>query len=248
MIRTAASLVFLTLGTLLSQSTPPPRFEVAAINLTPADQWDGSSGGNTGKGKYRGHNRTLKRYIMAAYGVGPNQIAGGPPWLDSIRFDIDAKAEQPIDDDDAFMAMLQTLLAERFKLAIHRENKPSEAYLLVVAKSGPKLEKAKDGEPTTNGSHGGIDAQVITMKRFAEVLSRQMDFPVVDRTGLGGAFNLKLRWSPESDQPVKPGQIPAADSGPSIFTAIQQLGLRLQTGKTPVDVLVIDRVEMPSQN
>jgi uncharacterized protein (TIGR03435 family) len=248
-IRVAASVVFLVIGTLFAQPAPAPRFEVAAINLTPPDQWNQSSGGNEGKGKYTMRNRTLKRYIMGAYGMGPNQIVGGPPWLDSDRFDIDAKAEQPIDDDDVFMAMLRTLLAERCQLAIHRESKLIEAYVLEVAKSGPKLEKADSpSSATTNSSHGSIDARVITMKRFAEVLSRQMDFPVVDRTGLEGAFNLKLTWFPESDRPLKPGQLPATDSGPSIFTAIHQFGLRLQARKTPVEVLVIDHLERPSEN
>jgi uncharacterized protein (TIGR03435 family) len=181
------------------------------------------------------HNRTLKRYMMGAYGLGPNQIVGGPAWLDSDRFDIEARAGQPIDDDDALMAMLQTLLTERFQLVIHRESRPIEAYVLLVARNGPRLEKALDGDSTTNNGHGNIDARVITMKRFAEVLSRQMDFPVIDQTGLEGAFNLNLKWSPESDRPVKPGQLPALDTGPSLFTAIQQLGLRLQARKTPVD-------------
>jgi len=249
MIRAAASLVFLLTGMLCAQPAPAPLFEVAAIKSTPPDQWNGSSGGNAGKGKYTMHNRTLKTYIMRAYFVGPNQIVGGPPWLDSDRFDINAKAEQPIDDDEVLMAMLRTLLAERCKLAIHHASKPIEAYVLEVVKSGPKLEKAVDlPSATTNSGHGSIDARVITMKRFAEVLSRQMDLPVVDQTGLEGEFNLKLKWSRESDQPVKHGQLPAMDSGPSVFTAIQQLGLRLQARKTPVDVLVIDHVEMPSEN
>jgi uncharacterized protein (TIGR03435 family) len=249
-IRAAASVVFLLLGTLYTQPVPAPRFEVASIKSTPPDQWNGSSGGNAGKGKYMMHNRTLKTYIMRAYFVGPNQIVGGPPWLDSDRFDINAKADQPIDDDEALMAMLRTLLAQRCKLAIHHESKPIEAYALEVAKSGPMLEKAVDSpaSATTDSGHGRIDARVISMKRFAEVLSRQMDLPVVDQTGLEGEFNLRLKWSPESDQPVKPGQLPSIDSRLSVFTAIQQLGLRLQARKTPVDVLVIDHVEMPSEN
>ena len=144
------------------------------------------------------HNRTLKTYIMRAYFVGPNQIVGGPPWLDSDRFDINAKADQPIDDDEALMAMLRTLLAQRCKLVIHHEDKPTNVYVLEVAKSGPKLETAesRDSNSTTNSGHGRIEARVISMKRFAEVLSRQMDLPVVDRTGLDGSFNLKLKWSP----------------------------------------------------
>jgi uncharacterized protein (TIGR03435 family) len=247
MIR-AASVACLIIGTLHAQSAPPPRFDVAAIKLTPADQWRGSSGGDTGKGKFTMHNRTLKRYIMGAYGVGPNQIVGGPPWLDFDRFDIEAKAERPIDDDGEIMAMLQTLLADRFKLALHRENKPIDVYVLVVSKSGPKLERAEDGASSTNSGHGSIDAHVITMRRFAEVLSRQMDFPVVDQTGLQGVFNLKLQRSPEGDRPVNPQQLSAVDEKPSVFIAIQQLGLRLQARKTPIEVLVIDHVEMPSAN
>jgi len=87
------------------------------------------------------------------------------------------------------------------------------------------------------------------MNRFAEVLSRQMDRPVIDETGLDGSFNLKLTWSPASDQPVRPDQPPATDSGPSIFTAIQeQLGLRIRARKAPIEVFVIDHVERPSEN
>ena len=248
MIRAAAGLAFLTMRTLCAQPAPVPRFEVASVKLTPPDQWNEASGGKTGQGKLTMHNRTLKRYIMGAYGVGPNQISGGPPWLDTERFDIAAKAEQGIDDDDVFMAMLQTLLADRFKLALHRENKPIDVYVLVVSKSGPKLERAEDGASSTNSGHGSIDAHVITMRRFAEVLSRQMDFPVVDQTGLQGVFNLKLQWSPEGDRPVNPQQLSAVDEKPSVFIAIQQLGLRLQARKTPIEVLVIDHVEMPSAN
>ena len=250
MIRVAANVIFLMMATLYAQPAMAPGFEVASIKPTPPDQWNGPSGGKAGKGKYTMHNRTIKTYIMRAYSVGPNQVVGGPSWLDSDRFDIDAKAEQPIDDDQVLMTMLRALLSERCKLALHHEYRPIEAYVLEVAKSGPKLEKSADSatDATTNSGHGSIDARVITMKYFAEVLSRQMDLPVVDQTKLEGAFNLKLTWSPESDRPVRPGQLPAMDSGPSIFTAIQQLGLRLQARKTPVDVLVIDRIEMPSEN
>jgi uncharacterized protein (TIGR03435 family) len=250
LIRTIASVVLLTIPNLYAQPVPPPRFEVASIKPTPPELQDGHSGGHSSNGKYDMHNRTLKTYIMRAYYVGPNQISGGPSWLDSDRFDINAKSEEETDGDEVLMAMLRTLLADRCKLAIHVESKPIEAYVLEVAKNGPKLEKAKDptASATTNSGHGTIDARVISMKRFAEVLSRQMDLPVVDQTGLEGVFNIKLSWSPETDQPVKAGQLPAMDTGPSIFTAIQQLGLRLHSRKTPVDVLVIDHVEKPSAN
>jgi uncharacterized protein (TIGR03435 family) len=196
-----------------------------------------SSGIKTNHGRLTATNVTLKRCIMGAYGLGPNQIAGGPDWLDSDRFDIEAKSDRPEDGDGELMARLRTLLAERFKLAVHRETRTISAYELELAKNGPKLEKAEDEQARTNSGRGLIDASAITMTRFAEVLSRQMALPVVDNTGLQGAFNLKLQWTPE------------IDNGLSIFTAIQeQLGLRLQSRKTPVENLVVDRAEKPSEN
>jgi uncharacterized protein (TIGR03435 family) len=238
------------MGAIYAQPAPAPRFEVAAIKPTPSDQWDGPSGGDEGKGRYTMYNRTLKRYIMAAYSLGPNQIVGGPPWLDADRFDISAKAEQPVDADEVLMEMVRTLLAERCKLAVHRESRPIAVYVLEVAKNGPKLEKVTDSatSATTNSSRGSIDAQAITMTRFAEVLSRQMDLPVVDKTGLDGSFNLKLKWSTQTERPTPPGHLPSIDTGSSIFAAIQNLGLRMQARKASVEMLVIDHVERPSQN
>src|SRR5579859_2034284 len=152
MIRAVASLAVCVSGAVYGQSAATQRFEVASVRPASADQSSGSSGGKTGHGSLRMTNVTLKRCIMGAYGVGPNQIVGGPPWLDSDRYEIVAKAEQPVDDDGILMAMLQTLLAERFKLRIHRETRPVQAFVLEVAKNGPKLEKAEEGESTTNSS------------------------------------------------------------------------------------------------
>jgi uncharacterized protein (TIGR03435 family) len=198
------------------------------------------------------NNSTLKRCIMVAYGVGPNQIFGGPDWLDSDRFEIAAKAEEPTDDDGVLMAMVQTLLAERFKLALHRETRMIQAYVLGVARNGPKLEKADAGESRTSTSSNGTmttaEAQHVTMDGFAKVLARRMDLPVVNQTGLEGVFNIKLQWTPEDSRPPRPGEATAME-GPSIFTAIQeQLGLRLRGQKAPVEVLVIDHAERPTEN
>jgi uncharacterized protein (TIGR03435 family) len=232
----------------LSAQTAAPRFEVASIKPTPIDQYNGSSGISSGHGRINGNGVTLKRCIIGAYGVGPSQIIGGPPWLDTDRFEIAAKADGPAGDGD-LMIMLQTLLADRFKLAIHRETRPLEALVLEVAKNGPKLEKAEEGaNSSTNGSRGSIVGKALTMSHFAWVLSRTMNVPVVDGTGLAGAFNLTLQWSPDADKPLKPGET-GADTGPSIYTAIQQqLGLRLQARKTPIEVVVIDHAEKPTEN
>ncbi len=229
------------------QTAAPPRFEVASIKPTPPDLYRGSSGIPTGHGRLTGNHVTLKRCIIGAYSVGPSQVIGGPPWLDTDRFEIAAKAGQPV-GDDALMVMLQSLLAERFKLVLHRETRMLDALVLEVAKNGPKLEKAESANAGTDSSHGRIDAKALTMDHFAWVLSRTMGVPVINGTGLQGAFNFKLEWSPDSDKPLKPGEIPP-DTGPSLYTAIrQQLGLRLHARKAPVEVLVIDHAELPSEN
>jgi uncharacterized protein (TIGR03435 family) len=228
-----------------AQSPVGQQFEVASIKPSNADQR--SSGIHSGDGRMDAQNVTVKRCIIGAYGVGPNQILGGPDWLESDRFDIKAKAEQPV-GDDILMAMLQTLLAERFKLSIHREAKPQKAYVLEVTNKAPKLEKGKGRGASTNNGRGHIVATNATMDRFAQILSRQMDRPVVNHTGLEGAFDVTLQWSVESGGPAKPAE-GAVIEGPSIFTAIQeQLGLRLRVRKVPVEVIVIDHVEKPSEN
>jgi len=230
-----------------AQSAAPLRFEVASIKPTPADEYDGSSGIPTGHGRLTGNHVTLKRCILGAYGVGPSQVVGGPPWLDSDRFEIAAEADRPV-GDATLMLMLRTLLADRFKLVLHRETRSLEALVLEVDKNGPRLETAQPGNSQTAASRGRIEATALSMDHFAWVLSRTLSVPVVNRTGLDGVFDFKLEWSPESDRPLKPGEIPA-DAGPSIFAAIrQQLGLRLQARKAPVEVLVIDHAEKPSAN
>jgi uncharacterized protein (TIGR03435 family) len=138
--------------------------------------------------------------------------------------------------------MLQTLLAERFHLVLHRETRSLQAYVLEVAKGGSKLEQSTGEGSSTDSRRGGMVARGTTMDRFAQVLARQMDLPVANQTGLEGAFNFKLEWAPESARPEP-------NAGPSIFTALQeQLGLRLRTQKAPVEVLVIDRAERPTEN
>jgi uncharacterized protein (TIGR03435 family) len=220
------------------------QFEVASIKPSnPGSSF--SSGIATGHGKLNAENVTLKRCIIGAYGVGPSQVIGGPDWLDSDQFNIQARAGQPTDSDAELMRMLQGLLADRFHLAIHRETRPLQAYVIEVAKGGPKLEKAEgdsDRDSSTNSSHGSLVAQKTSMDLFAQVIARQVDLPVVNQTGLAGAYNFKLQWTPEKE-------LSRPDAGPSIFTAIQeQLGLRLRAQKTPLEVIVIDHAEKPTEN
>jgi uncharacterized protein (TIGR03435 family) len=248
MVLAVASLLVCVSGAVYGQSAVAQRFEVASIKPSNADP-NSTSGIQTGHGRLDANNVTLKRCMMGAFGVGPHQISGGPGWLESDRFEISAKSDQPINDDAGLMVMLQSLLAERFKLVFHRETRTISAFVLEVAKKGPKLQKAEAGEASTNTSTSNtgvmIDAHSTDMDSFAKILARNTELPVVNHTGLAGIFNFKLYWAPENARP-KDG---AAMEGASIFSAIQeQLGLRLRSQKAPVEFLVIDHVEKPSEN
>ena len=135
--------------------------------------------------------------------------------------------------------MLQTLLAQRFKLTIRRESRVAHAYVLTVAKNGPKLEKSAGGETNVFYGRGRIDARSITLDALAERLGRHLDLPVVNRTGLDGAFNILLEWTPDESRET---------DKPSIFTAVQQFGLRIAAQRVPVQVIVVDHAEKPSEN
>lgn len=244
MWRAIASMTICFAGGLCGQTAAAPHFEVASIKLSGAST-NSTSGIGTGHGRLNANNVTLKRCIMGAWGVGPHQISGGPDWLDSDRFEIVAKADQPIHDDDALMVMLQSLLAERFKLALHRETRNMQALVLEVARNGPKMEKVDQGESVTDTSGGNSGVSMVvrstTMDSFAGVLARSADLPVVNHTGLEGKFNFRLHWARERTD--------GAGDAPSLFTAIQeQLGLRLRSEKTAVEVLVVDHAERPSEN
>jgi len=157
---------------------------------------------------------------------------------------------------------LQALLADRFQLKIHRETKEESVYALLVSKNGPKLQASEakgGGPPRMMMGRGLVNGQAVELPMLANVLSNQLGRPVVDRTGLTGHFDIKLQWTPDPGQSLTPlggapppgVQLPPPPdpNGPSIFTAIQeQLGLRLESQKGPVEMIVIDRVEKPSEN
>jgi uncharacterized protein (TIGR03435 family) len=162
--------------------------------------------------------------------------------MDADRFDIAAKPETRSRPEEVLL-MMQRLLADRFQLALHRESKEARVYELVVAKAGPKLREPKDdAEAGLQGQKGRITARATPLAILARYLSQRLGQPVVDKTGLLGRYDFTLQY--EADGANDP-----AAAGPSIFTAIEeQLGLRLQPGKGPVDILVVDRAEKPSDN
>jgi len=249
-----AALVIAQAGQSFGQTTPAPAFEAASIKPSKVEP-GGSSGITTRKGGISARNVTLKRCIRGAYDVQESQIVG-PKWAGEDRYDIDAKAAGPSGDSE-LMAMLQSLLAERFGLAFHRETRELPGYALVVGKSGLKAKRSQpDGDSRSISSRVAIDAQACSMRRLAQKLSEVIHAPVADLTGVPGEFDFQLKWTPEDMQarPPSDGNKPGsalADlaNGPSVFTALQeQLGLKLEPRKVPTEVLVIDRAEKASEN
>jgi len=244
--RLFAAAVLLPRRGLLGQPTTAPEFDVTSVKPSRADGWQGI---DTMPGRIQANSITLTRCIRQAYGVGPHQLLGGPDWMASERWEIVARADRPVDDDDILMQMLRELLADRFKLALHRETRMLPAYVLEVDKKGPKMQRAEGGDSDTemHGGRGGpvtLEAKKTDMNRLAELLDWRMDRPVVNRTGLNGGYNFTLHWAPENlrNRDDKMDDV-------SIFTAVgEQLGLRLRTAKAPVEVLVIDHVERASEN
>jgi uncharacterized protein (TIGR03435 family) len=192
---------------------------------------------------------TLKRCVRGAYGVEEPRILGGPKWIDEARYDIEAKAAGPAGDRE-LMVMLQSLLAERFKLAFHRETRALPGYALVVGKGGLKAKPSDpDADSRTSSSRVSIEAAGCTMAHLALKLSEILHLPVADFTAVPGGFDFKLEWTVDDMQATPPAAAPDPASGPSIFAALQgQLGLRLESRKVPAEVLVIDHAEKPSEN
>ncbi len=178
---------------------------------------------------------------MRAYRLKAYQISG-PAWLASEFYDILAKTSEPV-TDPVQRLMLQDLLASRFQLAMHFETQSLPCYELVVAKNGLKIHPVEpNGEGIRIWGNGlGVRATQATMASFAIQLSGKLDRPVLDKTGISSLFDFDVKWAPLTAEPE-------ADPGPSLFTAIQTLGLKLESRKAPIQVLVIDHIARPTPN
>lgn len=259
-------------------STERMTFEAASIKPAKPGAM-GTMIRNEPGGRFMATNVSLKMLITMAYNIQPFQLTDAPSWLDSDRWDIEAKPESGAEAEpgkssadmekemDDQRLRLQSLLADRCKLTFHRETKELPVYALVVAKNGPKLKQPAvetGGRPQRQMmmGFGELTGHGTPLSFLAETLGRQLGRIVLDKTGLTGNYDFDLKWTPDPSQrmglggpmgpggPGGPGMPPPPDpNGPTIFTALQeQLGLKLESQKGPVDVLVIDRVEKPSAN
>jgi len=225
-------------------AVPGRAFEVASIK--PNNSGSGSDTINTSRGRFTGVNVTVDSLIELAFGVRAFQISGGPGWLATDHYDIAATTGDSKElNDGEIRPYVESLLVDRLHLRYHREKKDASVYSLLPARTGVKLTAHEgEGDSSNNISVGSGKASItstnVKMASFADLLSGRVDRVVIDHTGLSGGYDLKLTWAPD------PGP---ESTEPSLFAALEeQLGLRLESTKGPVDIIVIDSMERPSEN
>jgi bla regulator protein blaR1 len=251
-------------------------FDVASVKPNAGGGGRGSLGSLPG-GRFHAQNQTVRSLIQMAYHVQDFQISAGPGWINSERYDVEAKAEGNPPRQQIMGPMLQALLGDRFKLKLHRETKELPIYVLVAAKGGLQLKPAKlagncaahyEKESCAEIRRGpySVDTAAIGMEEFTGILSLVLGRVVIDQTGFKGLFDAHLEFTPEEVALAGLGAPPGEDAmpkggsrggrsedaapyRPSISRALQeQLGLRLESTKGPVEILVVDRVDRPTVN
>jgi uncharacterized protein (TIGR03435 family) len=232
---------------LLAQLSAVPAFDVASVKpsrmLSPRDTSLHPNGISYS-------NVTVIDCVAAAWNVKPYQISGGPDWLRSDTYDVAAKTTGNTDKDHLMM-MLQTLLADRFKLMTHRETRERPVYLLTPVQNGPKFHQADDTGTESAFVGGGIAFRKMSMPALADYLAglTVIDRPVLDRTGLEGSFNFTLRLFEEHPGMSGFDKKFAMRDAEHVFTDLQeQLGLKLEPSRAPVEMLVINSADRPSEN
>jgi uncharacterized protein (TIGR03435 family) len=245
-------------------AAPVFEYEVASIKPNKSVQ-DGPNLRDTSDG-IRGTNFPMMMLIHYAFGIFQDyRYSGAPAWLNSEKYDLDAKMDASMADaynklprdqqTIVFHHMVEKLLADRLKMETHRETKEMPVYFLVVGKNGPKLPEAKPDPNGPNNAHWGgpgmrdgiinVTAHNMTTEGLTNYLRGEMSRPVLDKTGLTGTYEFTLKYTPDTAAPPQPG---GADA-PFLLTAVQeQLGLKLESGKGPVEIIVIDHIERPSGN
>jgi uncharacterized protein (TIGR03435 family) len=236
-------------------------FEVATIKPTPLDWTGGRFFRMQSANQFVAQGYTLRVLISAAYNLNPKAVSGGPAWVDSDRYDVVARTPGEVRPNlDEQMAMLRKLLADRFNLTFHREQKEMSIYALTIAKNGPKL---RESQATATNPEGPpplvfvlapdvvrVPGRSASTTELTYILQRAaFDRPVVDRTGLTAKYDFDLEFSP--DESLFGGALRGGGDGtrPGLFAAIQeQLGLKLESTRGLVDSIVIEKIDRPSEN
>lgn len=267
--------LFLGLANAQTSATPDPRIEVSTVKRNVSGE--GPRFGAPSSGAFSAEGTTLRLLVQLGYGVQHFQLVNAPEWMKEERFDIVAKVEgvTGVLPHGAMAPAVRALLADRFQLKVHRETREGPVYALVAENSGHKLQSVEGMRPF--GVTGRYITGTMSMPFLANWLAWRVERPVLDKTGLSGTYDIQLAWTPDPDAPRLPAPTPppppppppppsrsasagpvllphrtpppADPNGPSIFTAVrEQLGLRLDAERGPMEVLVIDRVERPTPN
>jgi uncharacterized protein (TIGR03435 family) len=243
----------------------PPPYDI--ISIHPHSAMDDNISFMSRPGNFAATNCTLKELVSNAYGVREDLITGLPSWADTAHFDVTAKVSDF--DPAAFKnltreqreSMLRPMLTDRFHVKAHTEIKTLSVFNLVLTKDGPKFKrnppppvdpdnptKEQKGRGNTMINNNNLTATAIPLSSFAETLAGQLNHTVIDKTGLVGDYDFKLKWTPE-DQSNNTADNGTTDRPPDLFTALQeQLGLKLEATKGPVTTLVVDHAEQPTPN
>jgi uncharacterized protein (TIGR03435 family) len=244
---------------------PPPAYDIVSIH--PHNALDNNTSFMSRPGNFAATNASLKQLISYAYGVREDLITGLPGWTDAARFDVTAKASDF--DPSAFknltreqrQSMLRPMLTDRFHVKVHTETKTLSVFNLVLTKDGPKFKKnppppidpdnptkEQQGRGNITINNDDLIATAVPLSSIAEMLAGQLNHTVIDKTGLTGDYDLKLKWTPDEDS-NNTADNGSADHPPDLFTALQeQLGLKLDATKGPVTTLVVDHAEQPTPN
>jgi uncharacterized protein (TIGR03435 family) len=244
-------------GNALGQNSPRREFEVTSVK--PGNPNNSQFGYHMQPGgRYVATNVSLKNLVSTAYAIPDPRILGGPNWLDTEKFTIEAKTPGPLppwpESNKELNLMLQSLLEKRFKLAIHWEPKETAVYNLTVSRGGPKLKQADPAErPNFGIQQGRFRSSALPLEYLASNLAYLLARPVLDKTGLTGKYDFTLVFAPEllqgNSTAAAGADVSSPSDAPSLPTALQeQLGLRLEAAKAPVDYLVVDHAEKPDAN
>lgn len=256
----AAMLLAASSAAAVAQSGSATAFDV--VSVKPNRSVSNGSSTHSDNDRFAATNLSLRSMVQSAYGLQtPDQVSGLPGWANSVNFDIQAKTDAEIsaalkaapreESAKIWQAMLQAMLADRFQLKVHPETRELPTYSLVLTKGGSKLREADPADAhngSMNSHNQNLTVTGVEMAGLCRYLSQRLHRKVVDKTGLTGRYTYTLQWSPDEAAGESPDAT-GASPGPSLFTALEeQLGLRLDATRGPVDVIVVDKVEMPSEN
>ncbi len=256
------TLACIAAGLANAQNSPSARKAFEVVSIKPGDPAFHGVRVQTSRGRFVCENVSVRSLIEQALGVRQFQISGGPNWMGTERFDVNAKTDGTGQiGRDELQPMILSLLEDRFKLKFHRETKEFPIYALVPGKGGSKMKVAETQGQETPGmmsmGRGQMTGKQMDMAMLANNLSNQLGRQVIDKTGLTEQYDFELKWTPDESQagfgpfggPPAPPPPPSDTGGPSIFTALQeQLGLKLESQKGPVPMIVVDSVEKPTEN